>query len=300
MFWACTTCGACNEVCPVGIEIVHKIVDGRRGRVEGGTVPAAAVDVFEHTAGHFNPYGKAASDRLAWASGLDIPVAQNDEPIALLYWVGCAGAFDPDGQAVSRAMIKILNHLGIHYRLLGRRECCTGDPARRLGEEGLFQQLARQNIACLKQHAVTRVLTPCPHCFNTFKNEYPTLGAEFTVEHHSQFLARMIRAGRLQLPRSDAAPSPFTIRAIWAEAMARRWPRGRCLQPCHHSSYWRCPAVAHTPSVVAPGAAPCGWTCQDTCALRPCVPKRRLRLAPVPLLRRVPFARPCSRLRSRV
>ena len=169
--------------------------------MEGGTVPAAAVDVFEHTAGHFNPYGKAASDRLPGRAGST--VAQNDEPIALLYWVGCAGAFDPDGQAVSRAMIKILNHLGIHYRLLGRRECCTGDPARRLGEEGLFQQLARQNIACLKQHAVTRVLTPCPHCFNTFKNEYPTLGAEFTVEHHSQFLARMIRAGRLQLPRSD-------------------------------------------------------------------------------------------------
>jgi Fe-S oxidoreductase len=209
MFWACTTCGACNEVCPVGIEIVHKIVDGRRGRVESGTVPAAAEDVFEHTAGHFNPYGKAASDRLAWASGLDIPVAQHDEPIALLYWVGCAGAFDPDGQAVSRAMIKILTHLGINYRLLGRRECCTGDPARRLGEEGLFQQLARQNIACLTQHAVERVLTHCPHCFNTFKNEYPTLGARFTVEHHSQFLARMIRTGRLQLPGSAAAPVTF-------------------------------------------------------------------------------------------
>jgi Fe-S oxidoreductase/nitrate reductase gamma subunit len=209
MFWACTTCGACNEVCPVGIEVVHKIVDGRRGRVEGGTVPAAAVDVFEYTADRYNPYGKAAGDRLAWASGLDIPVAQNDEPIALLYWVGCAGAFDPDGQAVSRAMIKILNHLGIHYRLLGRRECCTGDPARRLGEEGLFQQLARQNIACLRQHAVERVLTHCPHCFNTFKNEYPALGARFTVEHHSQFLARMIRAGRLQLPGGEAAPVTF-------------------------------------------------------------------------------------------
>jgi Fe-S oxidoreductase/nitrate reductase gamma subunit len=209
MFWACTTCGACNDVCPVGIEVVHKIVDGRRGRVECGTVPAAAVDVFEHTADHCNPYGKAASDRLAWASGLDIPVTQNDEPIALLYWVGCAGAFDPDGQAVSRAMIKILNHLGIHYRLLGRRECCTGDPARRLGEEGLFQQLARQNIACLTQHAVERVLTHCPHCFNTFRNEYPALGGRFTVEHHSQFLARMIRAGRLQLPGGEAATLTF-------------------------------------------------------------------------------------------
>jgi Fe-S oxidoreductase/nitrate reductase gamma subunit len=200
MLWSCTTCIACNEVCPVGIEILDKIVEARRGLVETGTVPEAAVQVFESTATQFNPYGKAAADRLAWASGLDLHVAQEDEPIELLYWVGCAGSFDPDGQAISRSMIKILNHLGINYRVLGWRECCTGDPARRLGEEGLFQQLARQNIACLKRHAVTRVLTHCPHCFNTFKNEYPALGAGFTVEHHSQFLAKMIREGKLQPP----------------------------------------------------------------------------------------------------
>jgi Fe-S oxidoreductase len=200
MLWSCTTCGACNEVCPVGIEIYDKIIEGRRGRVETGVVPEAAMEVFERTATQFNPYGKAASDRLAWASGLDVRVAQDDEPVELLYWVGCAGSFDPDGWAVSRAMIKILNHLGMNYRILGQRECCTGDPARRLGEEGLFQQLARQNIACLRRHAVGRVLTHCAHCFNTFKNEYPALGATFAVEHHSQFLARMLQEGRLQLP----------------------------------------------------------------------------------------------------
>lgn len=197
--WSCTTCGACNAACPVGIAVFDKIIEGRRGLVESGTVPAAAVEVFEQTATQYNPYGKVAADRLAWASGLDVPVARADEPIEVLYWVGCAGSFDPDGQAVSRAMIRILNHLGINYRVLGGRECCTGDPARRLGEEGLFQQLARQIIGQLRQHAVTQVLTHCPHCFHTFKNEYPALGSTFTVEHHSQFLARLLQEGRLSI-----------------------------------------------------------------------------------------------------
>ena len=207
--WSCTTCTACNEVCPVGIEIYDKIVDGRRGRVETGTVPAAAEKVFESTASEFNPYGKAAIDRMAWASGLEVPVAREDEPIDLLYWVGCAGSFDPDGQAVSRAMIRILNRLGVRYHVLGPRECCTGDPARRMGEEGLFREAARTNIDRFRRHAVKRVLTHCPHCFNTFLNEYPELGASFEVEHHSEFLARMIRDGKLSLPSSGSEKIVF-------------------------------------------------------------------------------------------
>ncbi len=207
--WSCTTCAACNEACPVGIEIYDKIVDGRRGRVEAGTVPPAAEQVFERTASEFNPYGKAAVDRLAWASGLDVPVAREDEPIDLLYWVGCAGSFDPDGQAISRAMIRILNKLGVRYHVLGPRECCTGDPARRMGEEGLFREAAQSNIDRLKRHSVKRVLTHCPHCFNTFLNEYPELGASFEVEHHTQFLARMIRNGKLNLPPNGSEKIVF-------------------------------------------------------------------------------------------
>jgi Fe-S oxidoreductase len=198
--WSCTTCAACNEACPVGIQILEKLVDGRRGRVESGTVPDAAEQVFESTAAGFNPYGKAAADRLAWASGLDVRVAREEEPIDLLYWVGCAGSFDPDGQAVSRSMIRILNHLGESYRVLGKGEACTGDPARRMGEEGLFRELARRNIARLERHAVRKVLTHCPHCFNAFRNEYPELGANLKAEHHSQYLARVVREGRLALP----------------------------------------------------------------------------------------------------
>ena len=196
--WSCTTCGACNEVCPVGIDVYGKIVELRRARVEQGEIPDQAEAVFESTANTFNPFGKDNSQRLAWAHGLKPPVAEPDEEIELLYWIGCAGSFDPDGQSVSRAMIAILDRLGIRYRILGCRERCTGEPARRIGEEGLFQQCARENIATLSGHAVKTVLTHCPHCFNTMKNEYPEFGASFSVEHHSQSLARMHAEGKLE------------------------------------------------------------------------------------------------------
>ena len=198
---SCTTCQACSDACPVGIEVFDKILDLRRGRVEQGRVPPAAEGVFESTAERFNPFGKPHADRLAFASDQRPPVAETGERIELLYWIGCAGSFDPDGQNVARRMLAILNHLGIDYRVLGPSECCTGDPARRLGEEGLWEQLAERNIRTLKHHQVQHVLTHCPHCFNAFRNEYPALGGDFPVEHHSQFLSRKIREGALHLPR---------------------------------------------------------------------------------------------------
>jgi len=197
VLWSCTTCGACNEACPVGIDVYGKLVELRRAGVEAGSVPDAAADLFEATASAHNPFGRDNAERLAWAQGLQPRVAQPGEAVELLYWVGCAGSFDPDGQSVSRAMIAILERLGIEYRILGCRERCTGDPARRAGEEGLFQQCARENIATLAGHSVKTVLTHCPHCFNSMKNEYPQLGATFAIEHHSQFLARMLAEGRL-------------------------------------------------------------------------------------------------------
>ncbi len=196
--WSCTTCGACNEVCPVGIDVYDKIVELRRASVEAGSIPDAAAELFESTADRFNPFGAENDARLDWAQGLNPPIAEPGEAVDLLYWVGCAGSFDPDGQSVSRSMIAILDRLGIRYRMLGCRERCTGDPARRAGEEGLFQQCARENIATLAGHSVKTVLTHCAHCFNTMKNEYPEFGASFRVEHHSQFLARMLAEGRLE------------------------------------------------------------------------------------------------------
>lgn len=201
--WSCTTCGACNHACPVGIEVYDKIVEMRRGIVESGTTPVAATECFQGCADEFNPFQKSNTERMGWASGLNVPVAEEGQPVELLYWVGCAGSFDPDGRSVSRSMIKILNHLGISYRVLGRRERCTGDPARRMGEEGLFQELARHNVTTLKAHAVQRILTHCPHCFNSFRNEYPQLeDVSFEVEHHTQFLARMIAEGKLKVSRN--------------------------------------------------------------------------------------------------
>lgn len=199
--WSCTTCAACNDACPVGIEVYDKIVELRRGKIEVGRVPQRAANRFESMAEHFNPFERPNDARVNWAAGLRLPVAEIDEPVELLYWIGCAGSFDPDGQDVSRSMVKILNHLGISYRVLGKRERCTGDPARRMGEEGLYQELAISNMEMLAGHGVARVLTHCPHCFNVLKNEYPQLQkVSFTVEHHSQFLARMIDEDRLKLP----------------------------------------------------------------------------------------------------
>lgn len=199
--WSCTTCAACSAACPVGIDIHGKIVELRRGRVEAGVVPDQAEKLFESVAEKSNPFGRLNADRMLWAQGLEVGVAAEDEPIELLYWVGCAGSFDADGQTVAKAMIKLLNHLQVNYRVLGCRERCTGDPARRLGEEGLFQEQAALNLAMLRQHGVRRILTHCPHCWNTFRNEYPTLETAspelaWTVEHHTEFLRRMMAEGR--------------------------------------------------------------------------------------------------------
>jgi Fe-S oxidoreductase/nitrate reductase gamma subunit len=204
--WSCTTCAACNSVCPVGIDIYDKIVDLRRGRIENGAAPRMAEELFESVAMRFNPFGKPPSERFSWASDLHLPIAKTNESIDLLYWIGCAGHFDPEGREISRAMVKILNHAKIDYRVLGQTERCTGDPARRMGEEGLFQTLATTNRSTIRGHRVKRILTHCPHCFNTMRNEYPTLstngdGAEpaYDVVHHTQFLEELIGAGKLSL-----------------------------------------------------------------------------------------------------
>jgi Fe-S oxidoreductase len=215
--WSCTTCAACNAVCPVGIDIYDKIVELRRGRVETGSVPESVRNLFEGTLADYNPFQRSSSERMSWAGALQPLIARTDEPIELLYWIGCAGHFDPDGRTVTQAMIKILNHLRIGYRVLGERERCSGDPARRLGEEGLFQELARHNLEQFERHRVKRILTHCPHCFNTFRNEYPHLRADgdgaapaaYEVVHHTQFLAELIGQGRLRFPKADSASVTF-------------------------------------------------------------------------------------------
>jgi len=197
--WSCTTCGACDLACPVNIGIVDKVVTLRRGRVAVGELPPAAAEALESAAQKLNPFGQANSARMEWAAGLSVPVAKDNEEIELLYWVGCAGAFDPAGREVTRAMIKILKHLQVPFRVLGTAERCTGDPARRLGEESLWRQLAEHNQGRLAGHRVRTVLTHCPHCFHAFANEYAAIGPMPRVLHHSQWLRDRIADGSLKL-----------------------------------------------------------------------------------------------------
>jgi Fe-S oxidoreductase len=192
--------------------VYEKIVDLRRGRVESGRVPAAAEDVFEEVERQANPFGRPNSERMLWANGLAAPVAEPGEQVEVVYWVGCSGSFSPEGQGVARAMIKILNHLGINYRVLGTRERCTGDPARRMGEEGLFRQCAVHNLGVLREHGVKQVITHCPHCYNTLKNEYPEVAggpACWETQHHTQFLAEQIAVGNLKAASSSAGGVTF-------------------------------------------------------------------------------------------
>jgi Fe-S oxidoreductase len=175
-----------------------------------------AEELFESIAEKFNPFQRPNNERMAWARSLRVPVAGPDEPIDLLYWIGCAGSFDPDGQSVARSMIKVLNHLGLDYRVLGTAERCTGDPARRLGEEGLFQDLASANREVFRRHNVRRILTHCPHCFNTFRNEYqssdssgPLADEGFEVIHHSQFLSENLASGSLSARAGESGSVTF-------------------------------------------------------------------------------------------
>lgn len=195
--WSCTACSACDRACPVDIRILDKIVNLRRGRVAQEELPTTAAEALESTAQKFNPFGQPNSARMEWASGARVPVAAQGEPIELLYWIGCAGAFDPAGREVSRAMVKILDHLKVSYRVLGCRERCTGDPARRLGEEGLWSELAEENRRTFAEFRVQTILTHCPHCLHSFRNEYLTPMPR--VVHHSQWLRERIAEGSLKI-----------------------------------------------------------------------------------------------------
>ncbi|NLG08232.1 MAG: (Fe-S)-binding protein [Deinococcales bacterium] len=205
--WACTTCGACMEVCPVGCEQMIDIVDMRRDLVMmQGEFPAELQTAFRGMERTGNPWGLAAEKRLEWAEGLEVPTVEENPGFEVLFFVGCAGAYDPAAQKTTRAMARILDHAKVDYAVLGKGERCTGDPARRAGNEYLYYQLATENVETLnavlleeKLDATKRkvVLTTCPHCFNALANDYPQLGGDYTVMHHTQLIEQLIGEGRL-------------------------------------------------------------------------------------------------------
>ena len=198
--WACTTCGACMQECPVDIEHVDTIIDLRRNLVMAESrFPTEAGALLRNLESTNNPWGLPQDTRADWAEGLDIRVIGEDERAPeFLYWVGCAGSFDDRAKEISRSVVRVLQRAGVSFAILGPRELCTGDPARRIGNEYLFQTLAEQNVETLANARVTSVIANCPHCFNTLRNEYPDYGGRFEVIHHSQLFARLVADGRLR------------------------------------------------------------------------------------------------------
>lgn len=200
--WSCTTCMACIEACPVAIEHVPKIVDMRRNLVlEETRFPPELTKVFNSLERNSNPFGLRARTRADWAKGLGLTILgeRPDEPVDVLYWVGCYGSFDERNVRVARALSRVLRAAGINFGILGVEEGCTGDPARRAGNEYLYQVLAQGNVETLQGYGVKKIVTACPHCMNTIKNEYPQFGGDFEVVHHSQFIADLLKSGRLKL-----------------------------------------------------------------------------------------------------
>ncbi|MGH2658687.1 MAG: (Fe-S)-binding protein [Actinomycetota bacterium] len=203
VLWACTTCGACMQECPVDIEHIDHIVDMRRYLVMGESrFPPEAAALLRNLESSSNPWGQPQSERAAWAEGLGVSVLGEEEKAPeILYWVGCAGSFDDRAKEISRSVAKLLQRARLSFAILGPRELCTGDPARRIGNEYLFQNLAERNVTTLTDAGVTTVVANCPHCFNALRNEYPDYGGRFEVIHHTQLLARLIDEGRLEPTR---------------------------------------------------------------------------------------------------
>ena len=201
--WACTSCKACDEICPVDIEILDKILDMRRYlSLMESNFPAELGNTYRSMENSQNVYGLNQGDRGDWAAsleGVEIIDGSGSLDHEYLYWVGCAGSFDDRNKKTSRAMAKLMQRADIDFAVLGPSELCTGDPARRSGNEYIFQMLAMQNIETLNGMGVKKIVTQCPHCFNTLKNEYPQLGGNYEVLHHSQFLMELIDSGRLSL-----------------------------------------------------------------------------------------------------
>jgi Fe-S oxidoreductase/nitrate reductase gamma subunit len=208
--WSCTSCKACDDICPVNIEILDKILDMRRYlALMAAEFPTELGNAFRSMENQSNPWGMGQSDRADWVAALptEVPVVDGSSPLdhEYLYWVGCAGSFDDKNKKVSVATAKLLQRAGIDFAILGPSELCTGDPARRSGNEYIFQMLASQNVETLNGMGVKKIITQCPHCFNTLKNEYPQLDGHYEVVHHSQFLEYLLETGRLDLGDASLA-----------------------------------------------------------------------------------------------
>jgi Fe-S oxidoreductase len=198
--WACTACGACIDICPVGNEPMRDILDIRRNlSMMESNFPKQLETAFKGMERHANPWNVSQADRLKWAEGLSVPTIEKNPDPDILWWVGCAPATDARAQKTAQAFAKILNAAGVNFAVLGQSEQCTGDPARRAGREDIFFALATANVEVLNEIKPKRIVTTCPHCLHTLKNEYPAFGGNYTVIHHTQLINELVGAGKIHL-----------------------------------------------------------------------------------------------------
>tara|TARA_Y100000996_G_scaffold389605_1_gene350148 strand:+ start:344 stop:2356 length:2013 start_codon:yes stop_codon:yes gene_type:complete len=201
--WSCTTCGFCIEVCPVGNEPMVDILRMRQDLVlMESNFPRDAMETFDKIENYGNPWGMSPNDREKWTEGMEVPKMREKGSAEYLYWAGCSGAYDDRGKDISRSVAKIMNESGVDYAILGNEETCTGDSARRIGNEYLFQMQATQNMENFDKYGVKKIVTQCPHCLTTLKNDYGEIGAELEVVHHSEFIADLIKEGKISPEKS--------------------------------------------------------------------------------------------------
>jgi Fe-S oxidoreductase/nitrate reductase gamma subunit len=208
--WSCTTCNACARVCPVRIDPVTLLTDMRRNRVGEGALSGTAATALRRMQSSGNPWGLPAAERANWTEGIGATTVKENPQFELLYWIGCAGSYDRRAQRVARAMVKLLRHANVNFAILGREEKCTGESARRLGDEFLFQELAQANIATLDKYNVRKIVTHCPHCLNSLLKDYSQFGGNYEVIHHTQLLEQLLAEGRLKLNGAQSAGDAIT------------------------------------------------------------------------------------------
>lgn len=202
--WGCTTCYACVEACPVGNNQVDTIMEMRRHLVLAETsYPSQLNTAFKNMENNSNPWGVGAHTRADWAEGLGVKTLAEDAGGEILYWVGCAGSFDERNKKISRSFVKIMQKAGVDFRILGTEENCSGDSARRSGNEYLYQTLVQTNIENFTKYNIKKIVTACPHCFNTIKNEYPQFGGNYEVIHHSDYISNLIKENKIKLKNTD-------------------------------------------------------------------------------------------------
>ena len=197
--WDCVSCGACMEECPVVVEHIPTIMDMRRNLVlEQSKIPETGMNALLSLEQRGHPWRGTQYSRTDWAEGLDVPTLADKPDAEILFWVGCTGALEQRSQGIARSMVKVLRSAGVDFAILGEEETCTGDPARRMGNEYLYQTLAQQNIETLNRYNVKKIVTICPHCFNTMRNEYPQFGGNYEVLHYSQFIDGLVKQGKVK------------------------------------------------------------------------------------------------------